>query len=101
MIDFMHTIFAVAVAFIGYIGYQRFCHPLARYPGHFWASITDLWSLSLSVKGDWPSRLQALHAKYGPVVRIAPNEVAIDKPEAIAAICEPIVPIPVSLRPID
>lgn len=96
MIDFKHGLFAVAVALIGYIGYQRLFHPLARYPGPFWASITNLWSLSLSVKGDWPSRLQALHAKYGPVVRIAPNEVAIDKPEAIAALCESIVPIPVS-----
>jgi hypothetical protein len=88
MIDLQYALLAAFAILAGYIGYQRAFHPLARYPGPFWASLTNLWSLSLSTKGDWPRQLQALHARYGPVVRIAPNEVAIDKPEAIAGICE-------------
>lgn len=88
MIDLQYALLAALAILAGYIGYQRAFHPLARYPGPFWASLTNLWSLSLSTKGDWPRQLRALHARYGPVVRIAPNEVAIDKPEAIAAICK-------------
>ena len=32
--------------------------------------------------------MDALHEIYGPVVRIAPNEVAIDDAKAIKDICE-------------
>jgi len=71
-----------------YVAYYRLFHPLARYPGPFWASLTNLWSLRLSVEGLWPHRMDALHARYGPIVRIAPNEVAIDDPRAIKEICE-------------
>lgn len=88
MISFTYALFAGLALLAAYVVYQRIFHPLARYPGPFWASLTDLWSLFLSTNGDWPRQMQALHRKYGPVVRIAPNEVAIDKPEAIAAICK-------------
>jgi len=84
------TIIAIlwAAVILVYIAYYKLVHPLARYPGPFWASLTNLWSLKLSVRGDWPHRMDALHRKYGPVVRIAPNEVAIDDPRAIKEICE-------------
>lgn len=75
-----------AFAFV-YVAYYKLFHPLAKYPGPFWASLTDLWSLRLSVAGDWPQRMNELHARYGPIVRIAPNEVAIDDPRAIKDIC--------------
>lgn len=74
-------------AVAAYIIYMRFWHPLAHCPGPFIASLTNLWSAKMSVDGDWPHRMDTLHAQYGPVVRIAPNEVCIDEPEAIPAIC--------------
>lgn len=89
MISWTHASLTGLAALVCYVVYQRLLHPLAKYPGPFWASMTDVWSLKLSTQGNWPQRLQQLHAQYGPVVRIAPNEVAIDKPEAIGAICEP------------
>lgn len=88
MLDWTLGLLALLALIISYVGYQKLFHPLAKYPGPFWASLTDLWSLSLSMQGDWPEATERLHARYGPVVRIAPNEVAINKPEAIAAICK-------------
>ncbi|KAH0527011.1 hypothetical protein TsFJ059_002055, partial [Trichoderma semiorbis] len=69
-----------------YIIYQRYLHPLAKFPGEFAASITDFkkasyfWSLSIDKK------ILSLHEKYGPVVRIAPNELSFWDPEALSAI---------------
>ena len=73
-------------ASVAYIVYYRYLHPLARYPGPFWASLTNLWCTRLSIRGDWPQTLQELHNLYGPVIRIAPNEVSIDSPEAVPKI---------------
>lgn len=87
MLDWTIGLLGLLALITSYVAYQRLFHPLARYPGPFWASLTDIWSLSLSTKGNWPQAVERLHARYGSVVRIAPNEVAIDKPEAIAAIC--------------
>jgi hypothetical protein len=88
----LSPITVIVIAWIGfallYVAYYKLFHPLARYPGPFWASLTNAWSLSLSVAGDWPERMDVLHARYGPILRIAPNEVAIDDSKAIEDICE-------------
>jgi len=52
-----------------YAVYQRFLHPLAQYPGPFWASITDLWQVFEFLSLKQPYRLTELHKRYGPVVR--------------------------------
>lgn len=56
----------------------HFFHPLRRFPGPFWAVHTDLWRVyQLSTKR-FPEKLLELHTRYGPVVRIAPNELSFD-----------------------
>ena len=57
-----------------YVIYQRYFHPLAKFPGPFWASISPLWRAYHLVVGDTPVLLVQLHNKYGPLIRIAPNE---------------------------
>ncbi|KAJ5818475.1 Cytochrome P450 E-class group I [Penicillium riverlandense] len=75
-----------AVYWVGWIIYTRFFHPLARFPGPFWASVSRAWIVR-SVSGGNPHGIQReLHAQYGPIVRIAPNELAISDPNAIKAI---------------
>jgi hypothetical protein len=59
--------------------YTRLIHPLKHIPGPFWASVTRLWMIHHVLRG-------ALHQKYGPLVRISPNEVACANPEAIRKI---------------
>lgn len=57
--------------------------PLKHVPGPFIARITPFWLWLLSYRGIECRTLAALHEKYGPVVRIAPNEVDISDGAAI------------------
>ncbi|KAL5416319.1 hypothetical protein PMIN03_002123 [Paraphaeosphaeria minitans] len=50
-------------------------HPLAKVPGPFWASVTRIWYMYQVYKGDMDKVQRAMHKRYGPVVRLAPNEV--------------------------
>ena len=45
--------------------YYRFLHPLAKFPGSFWASVTRLWIAWHNVQGDECAAYQKLHAKHG------------------------------------
>lgn len=56
----------------------HFFHPLRTFPGPFWAAHTDLWRVyHLSTKR-FPETILELHARYGQVVRIAPNELSFE-----------------------
>ncbi|KAF5708566.1 cytochrome P450 monooxygenase oxidoreductase [Fusarium mundagurra] len=56
--------------------------PLRRVPGPFLARFTRLWLLKQAYYGTYPKTSIELHKKYGPVVRVAPNEYSIDDPAA-------------------
>ncbi|KAJ8119765.1 hypothetical protein ONZ43_g3357 [Nemania bipapillata] len=51
--------------------------PLKHIPGPTIARFTPLWLWYISWKGVECTEIDALHKKYGPVVRVAPNEVDI------------------------
>lgn len=69
-----------------WILYCRFLHPLSDIPGPFFASFSRLW-LAFSVIGGRAEYTQReLHKRYGPLVRIAPNEVAVSDPSAVKVI---------------
>jgi hypothetical protein len=69
-----------------YVVYQRFWHPLARYPGPFLASLSNCWEAWYWLLGQTPYRLTELHAEYGPFVRYGPNKISTVSPEALQAI---------------
>ncbi|KAH7305185.1 cytochrome P450 [Stachybotrys elegans] len=55
--------------------YRLFFHPLSKFPGPKMAAITKLYeSYHHTYKGDWPENLARLHATYGDLIRIGPNE---------------------------
>jgi hypothetical protein len=60
-----------------YVAYQRFFGPLASIPGPPLASITNVWYAITVRKGNVHETLPDLHRKYGPLVRIAPNELYV------------------------
>lgn len=62
--------------------YRRYASPLHKYPGPFLASVSRLWKVLSTASGHTHVDHIALHRKYGPVVRIAPNEVSVSSPEA-------------------
>ncbi|KAI1814036.1 cytochrome P450 [Poronia punctata] len=59
--------------------YRIWFHPLSKFPGPPLLSAFYFPHLYNSqVKGSWVRRMPALHQKYGPIVRIAPNHLAMD-----------------------
>ncbi|KAI1783613.1 cytochrome P450 [Ganoderma leucocontextum] len=58
-------------------------HRLASYPGPLMAKTTSLWLTYISSTGKRYLILDALHARYGPFVRIGPNTLSINSPSAI------------------
>lgn len=57
--------------------------PLRHIPGPLIARFTPLWLWSLTWSGIECRTIAALHKKYGPVIRIAPNEIDISDGAAI------------------
>ncbi|RAH61296.1 cytochrome P450 pisatin demethylase [Aspergillus piperis CBS 112811] len=66
--------------------YLCYFHPLAPYPGPFWARFTNLWRFFTFVSGQLHLAEQQLHQKYGPVVRVAPNWLSFSSLEDFDAI---------------
>ncbi|OJD30274.1 cytochrome p450 [Diplodia corticola] len=64
------------------IFYNLFLHPLRSYPGPWYAKATIFWSQYCAYKGTVSYKVHDLHQKYGPVVRIAPDELIYINPEA-------------------
>lgn len=56
--------------------YCRFVTPLRRIPGPFLASLSEYWLILVDLPGLRTTVIHKLHEKYGPVVRIGPNEVS-------------------------
>jgi len=69
-----------------YVVYQRCFHPLAKYPGPFLASITDLWQVNQYLTLKQPYTLTALHEKYGPFVRYGPDKLSTTCESAVSII---------------
>ena len=71
----------VILAFVAYlvsrvlyqIVYYRFFHPLSKFPGPFWASVTRLWIAYHNIKEDEPYVEHELHKKYGMRPSITSN----------------------------
>ncbi|KAK4231875.1 cytochrome P450 4A10 [Podospora fimiseda] len=66
--------------------YRVHLHPLSHVPGPLVAKCSSLWLHYHAYVGDECTRIRRLHEKYGPVVRVAPNEVDIADGDAIAHI---------------
>lgn len=52
-------------------------HPLSHIPGPPWTAVSSAWLQYHTWRGTQGRATQALHKKYGPTVRVAPNEVEI------------------------
>lgn len=66
--------------------HNRYASPLRKYPGPFLASTTRLWKLLSTASTHTNLDHIALHRRYGPIVRIAPNEVSLSSPSAARAV---------------
>jgi hypothetical protein len=57
----------LATYWIGWIVYTRVFHPLARFPGPFWASVSRAWIVRSVIRGNPHETQRLLHAKYGAI----------------------------------
>ncbi|OQV05442.1 hypothetical protein CLAIMM_10183 [Cladophialophora immunda] len=74
------------IAWLGSVVYSLYFHHYADVPGPFWAKVSRLWLAGQVLKGNLDIAQRELHRQYGPIVRIAPNEVSISDPEAVKII---------------
>ncbi|PYI06980.1 cytochrome P450 [Aspergillus sclerotiicarbonarius CBS 121057] len=84
------TIRALAALFtlywVGWIFYTKWIHPLAQFPGPWLAAVSRLWVVLHVARGKAETEQRKLHEKYGPIVRIAPNELIISDRRAVKTI---------------
>jgi cytochrome P450 len=74
---------ALSAYIFGFVVYRLYFHPLSKYPGPFWAKITDLYSTYHAWKGDRHLEFWRCHEKYGNVVRFGPNSVSFNTSTAL------------------
>lgn len=83
LLHVVHLIFRLSYAAVGLTAllflalplYRRYLHPLSRIPGPPLAAISRCW-YAYHVRNGHMLRLgKTLHKRYGPVVRVGPNEV--------------------------
>ncbi|KAK3395140.1 cytochrome P450 [Podospora didyma] len=65
---------------------QLFLHPLSRVPGPKLAALSNIWQANHVRHGRMLQLAKALHDKYGPAVRVGPNEVWFDDKDAFGII---------------
>ena len=81
------SFFAFAiVTFLCLCAYRTTYHPLAHIPGPLIPKITSLWLYYHAYVGDEATVIHKLHARYGPLVRVSPNEIDISDADAIGPI---------------
>ncbi|KAJ3539944.1 hypothetical protein NM208_g5277 [Fusarium decemcellulare] len=66
--------------------YYLLFHPLRKFPGPPLARVSRLWSRIGNFKGRKSERIHEAHLKYGPIVRVGPNELSFADPGAVREI---------------
>ncbi|KAL1638506.1 hypothetical protein SLS58_008834 [Diplodia intermedia] len=80
------TLLLPAVTLLILALYRLHLHPLSHVPGPPLAALTSLWLYWHSYRGTEARVIDALHGRYGALVRIAPGEIDVSRGEALAAI---------------
>lgn len=77
----------VLIRFGACVVYNLFFHPLANIPGPKVAAATSLWNRYHSlVKRQKYATVHALHATYGPILRVGPNTVVLEGPKYLKSV---------------
>lgn len=63
--------------------YRLLFAPLAKLPGPWYTSVSRLWIMYHEFHGDRTVTIDRLHAKYGSVVRLAPDELSFNDVESV------------------
>ncbi|TCD71818.1 hypothetical protein EIP91_003161 [Steccherinum ochraceum] len=61
-------------------------HPLASFPGPVGCRVSKLWMAHKATYGNLHEYVRGLHAKYGDIVRVGPNELSVRHEDPISRI---------------
>ncbi|KAK5057604.1 hypothetical protein LTR84_011604 [Exophiala bonariae] len=77
------AVISLSGAILGLFIYRVCLHPLSSIPGPLSAKLSGSWRNTRYWRGTWHNDIVDVHKRYGPVVRIAPNEVSIVDQQAM------------------
>ncbi|KAL6719251.1 hypothetical protein ACLMJK_003488 [Lecanora helva] len=68
------------------VSYRLYFHPLAKFPGPKTAAATRWWECVQDLfggrqGGDYINQVEQMHEKYGPIVRVTPDEIHVKDSE--------------------
>lgn len=72
----------LSLSSLGFGVYRAFYHPLSKFPGPILWAISQLPQTYYLFRGSLPFKILELHNRYGPVVRLAPNELSFTTTDA-------------------
>lgn len=79
-------LFLIIVTMLAIAVYRFYFHPLASVPGPRLAALSNIWHAYHARNGRMYLLGKSLHKRYGPVVRVGPNELWFDSKEAFKTI---------------
>lgn len=71
------------LSLLGLALYRLLLHPLRDFPGPKLAKVSKLWARLGNFYGQKSHKIHEAHLKYGPVVRVGPNELSFADPAAV------------------
>ncbi|OJJ99918.1 hypothetical protein ASPACDRAFT_119792 [Aspergillus aculeatus ATCC 16872] len=74
--------FTIGCYYVIYTFYALCFHPLRKYPGPWHLAVSNIPNRWSTISGNSSYWLYDLHEKYGPIVRVAPNEISYSDPQA-------------------
>ena len=74
------------VSAVAVVIYRVFFHPLRHVPGPKLAAVSNIWHACHARNGQMLRLGKNLHRRYGPVVRVGPNEVWFNTRDAFKSI---------------
>jgi len=84
---YTNTIFTQCLVYLATKAfYNAYLHPLSKFPGPKLYAASHIPIALHMIKGRYNYRVKDLHDIYGPVVRVAPNELAFSDGEAFRSI---------------
>lgn len=72
----MALLVAITLCGVSLAAYRLYFHPLSHIPGPKLAAATQWYEFyyDIVLKGQYMNQFLRLHEKYGPIIRISPNE---------------------------